>query len=103
MAKKRAVEVTYPNFQIYEHVWLWDTVCSLMFMTFLFSVQDPGMHVFNFTTKKKVALDRSCTSRVGGAGNLIAVLAVNHPCTKYRLWRQLFPVGKISYRILHCI
>ena len=34
---------------------LWDTVCSLIFMkniTFLFFVQDPGMHAFNFTAKK---------------------------------------------------
>ena len=32
-----------------------DTVCSLIFMkniTFLFFVQDPGMHAFNFTVKK---------------------------------------------------
>ena len=32
-----------------------DTVCSLIFMkniSFLFFVQDPGMHAFNFTAKK---------------------------------------------------
>ena len=47
------------------------------------SVQDPGMHAFNFTAKK-VAL--ACNSRagwVGGAGNLIAVPAVNSPRMKY--------------------
>ena len=44
--------------------------------------------------KKKVALDRSCTGWVGGAGNLIAVLTVNRPCTKYRLRHQLFPGWK---------
>ena len=31
---------------------------------------------------------------MGGAGNLIAVPAVNRLRTKYGLWRQLFPVGK---------
>ena len=41
------------------------------------------MH-FNFTTKEKAALAcNSCTGWVGGAGNLIAVLAVNSPRTKY--------------------
>ena len=35
---------------------------------------------------------------MGGAGNLIAVLAVNSPHTKYRPRHQLFPVGRTSYR-----
>ena len=53
---------------------------------------------------KKIALVcNSCTGWVGGACTLIAVLAVNGLCAKYRLRRQLFPVGRISYRILHCI
>ena len=35
-------------------------------------MQDPGMHAFNFTAKKKVALAcNSCTGWVGRAGNLI--------------------------------
>ena len=50
-------------------------------ITFLFFVQDPGMHAFNFTAKK-VALN-SCAGWVGGAGNLIAMPAVNSPRMKY--------------------
>ena len=45
----------------------------------------------------------SCAGCVGGAGNLIAVPAVNSLRTKYGLWHQLFPVGRTSYSILHCI
>ena len=42
------------------------------------------MHAFKFTAKKKVALAyNSCVGWVGGAGNLIAVPAVNSPRTKY--------------------
>ena len=44
--------------------------------------------------QKKVALACSCTSWVGGAGNLIVVPAVNGPRTKYRLRRHLIPVGQ---------
>ena len=72
-----------------ENVWwlgLRDTVCSLLFMkniTFLFFVQDPGMHAFNFTAKKVALACNSCAGWVGGAGNLIAVPAVNSPRTKY--------------------
>ena len=40
---------------------------------------------------------------VGGACNLIAVPAVNNLRTNYWFRRQLFPVGRTSYRILHCI
>ena len=54
------------------------------------------MHAFNFTAKKKVALACSYTDWVGGAGNLIAVLAVNGLRAKYRLRWQLFPVGRTS-------
>ena len=77
-----------------------------MFMkniTFLFFVQDPGMHAFNFTAKKVALACNSCTGWVGGAGNLIAVPVVNSLRTKYRLRRQLFPVERTSYRILQCI
>ena len=52
-------------------------------ITFLFFVQDPGMHAFNFTAKKVALACDSCAGWVGGAGNLIAVPAVNSPCTKY--------------------
>ena len=45
----------------------------------------------------------SCAGCVGRAGNLIAVPTVNSPHTKYWLWHQLFPVGRTSYSILHCI
>ena len=61
------------------------TVCSIIFMKniiFLFSVQDPGMHAFKFTTKKVALACNSCAGWVGGAGNLIAVPAVNSPRTK---------------------
>ena len=60
-----------------------DTVCSLIFMKNITFVQDPGMHVFNFTTKKVTLACNSCAGWVGGAGNLIAVPAVNSPRTKY--------------------
>ena len=50
---------------------------------------------------KNVAL--ASNSSTGWTGNLIAVPAVNSPHTKYRLWCQLFPFEKTSYRILHCI
>ena len=63
-----------------------DTVCSLIFMkniTFLFFVQDPGMHAFNFSTKKVTLACNSCAGWVGGACNLIAVPAVNNPRTNY--------------------
>ena len=59
-----------------------DTVCSLN-ITFLLFVQDPGMHAFNFTAKKVALACNSCAGWVGGAGNLIAVHAVNSPRTKY--------------------
>ena len=42
------------------------------YYTFLFSMQDPGMHAFNFTI-----------GWVGGAGNLIAVPAVSNLHMKY--------------------
>ena len=45
-----------------------------------------GMHAFIFTTKKVALLPlacNSCAGWVGGAGNLIAVPAVNSPHTKY--------------------
>ena len=61
------------------------------------------MHAFNFTAKKVALACNSCAGWVGGAGNLIPVPAVNSPRTKYRLWRQLFPVERTSYRILQCI
>ena len=60
-------------------------------------VQDQGMHAFNFTAKKVALACNSCAGWVGGAGNLIAVPAVNSPRTKYWLRRQLFPVGRTSY------
>ena len=65
---------------------LGDTVCSLIFMkniTFLFFVQDPGMHAFNFSAKKVALACNSCASWVGRACNLIAVPAVNNPHTNY--------------------
>ena len=49
-------------------------------ITFLFSVQDPGMHAFNITAKNVTS---ACAGWVGGAGNLIALPAVNSPRTKY--------------------
>ena len=58
------------------------------------------MHAFNFTAKKVALACNSCAGWVGGAGNLISVPAVNSPRTKYLLRRQLFPVGRTSYRIL---
>ena len=58
-----------------------DTVCS--FITFLFFALDPGMHAFNFTAKRVALACNSCAGWVGGAGNLIAVPAVNSPRTKY--------------------
>ena len=61
------------------------------------------MHVFNFTAKKVALACNNCTGWVGGTGNLIRVPAVNSPRKKYRLRRQLFPVGRTSYHILHCI
>ena len=42
-----------------------------------------GMHAFNFTAKKVALACNSCAGWVGGAGNLIAVPAVNSPRTKY--------------------
>ena len=41
------------------------------------------MHAFNFTAKKVALACNSCGGWVGGAGNLIAVPAVNSPHTKY--------------------
>ena len=61
------------------------------------------MHAFKFTAKKIALTCNSCIGWVGGAYNLIAVLAVGGPRTKYRLRRQLFPVGRTSYHIVHCI
>ena len=61
------------------------------------------MHAFNFTAKKVALAYNSCAGWVGGAGNLIAVPAVNSQLTKYGLRRQLFPVGRTYYCILHCI
>ena len=50
------------------------------YITFLFFVQDPGMHAFNFSAIK---VANSSAGWVGGAGNLIPVLAVNSPRMKY--------------------
>ena len=53
------------------------------YITFLFFVQDPGMHALNFTAKKVGLACNSCAGWVGGAGNLIAVPAVYSRRTKY--------------------
>ena len=52
-------------------------------ITVLFSVQEPGMHVFNFTDKKVASACNSCAGWVGVAGNLIVVPEVNSQRTKY--------------------
>ena len=53
------------------------------FVTFLFFMQDPGMHAFNFTAKKVALANNSCTGWVGGAGNLIVMPAVNSLRVRY--------------------
>ena len=54
----------------------------MKYIIFLSSVQIPGMHAFNFTAKKVTLAGNSYAGWVGGAGNLIAVPAVNSPFTK---------------------
>ena len=41
------------------------------------------MHAFNLTAKKVALAYNSCAGWEGGAGNLIAVRAVNSLCTKF--------------------
>ena len=83
---------------------LWDTVCSFFIHEkHYLRAGYPGMHAFNSTAKNVALGCNSCAGWVGGAGNLISVPAVNSPRTKYLLRRQLFPVGRTSYRLLHCI
>ena len=69
-------------------------------ITFLFFAQDPGMHASNFTAKKVALACNSCAGWVGGAGNLIAVPAVNSPRTIYEVltsasviscWKNILP------------
>ena len=65
---------------------LQDAVCLIMFIKniiFLFSMQNPGMHAFNFTVKEVALACNSCAGWGVGAGNLIAVPAVNSLRTKY--------------------
>ena len=52
------------------------------------------MYVFNFTTKKVTLAGNSCAGWVGGAGNLIAVPAVNSPhdlASVISCWNNILP------------
>ena len=49
----------------------------------IINIHEKYLHAFNFTAKKVALACNSCAGWVGGAGNLIAVPAVNSPRTKY--------------------